>query len=331
MIRKIVLLTLVLIMATSCSGEVELENHYSSNTEIINGTPIAHSEVPSIVALTDTESGRSFCTGTLIAPDLVLTAAHCIKNTLSNPGTLQVTYGHDEPAHAPDTSRHSVFSLSVHPQYNEYVGPGLPWNDVGLVLLQEPIEDAVVAPVLEIYEADSNVVPGRAVIIAGYGRTDVNTNESGLLTAGITLIMKRSGFEMQLGAEKDEANACHGDSGGPAYIQVDNVRYVTGITSRAYAAPYCETGAIYTIVAPYQRWIELEYSKLKEARAAQPEDPKEQDAGADAKGGVSSTPPTTTDPAGCGCSVVGPRGQTDLGIFIIGLGLLFVRRRKINN
>jgi hypothetical protein len=51
----------------------------SKGTFIIGGRQASNSEFPSVVALVE-ESGRSFCTGNLIAPDLIATAGHCALN-----------------------------------------------------------------------------------------------------------------------------------------------------------------------------------------------------------------------------------------------------------
>jgi endonuclease G len=53
-------------------------------------------------------------------------------------------------------------------------------------------------------------------------------------------------------------DSCNGDSGGPAYIIVDGVRKVAGLTSRATrgATTACGQGGIYTRVDVHLNFIE---------------------------------------------------------------------------
>lgn len=50
-----------------------------NNQYIIGGRIASNQEFSSVVALVDNE-GRSFCTGNLIAPDIIATAGHCVLN-----------------------------------------------------------------------------------------------------------------------------------------------------------------------------------------------------------------------------------------------------------
>ena len=61
--------------------------------------------------------------------------------------------------------------------------------------------------------------------------------------------------------------ACHGDSGGPAYVQDKNGNvFLAGVTSRADEATdpegKCIGKTIYTKVQPYLTWISTESDKL---------------------------------------------------------------------
>ncbi len=99
------------------------------------------------------------CTGTLIAPDLVLTAAHCVSAT-----------GRSTHIFAPGwqggrglTARRFKQELR-HPEYAPKGKHG-PRNDIGLIVLNAPITD--IAP-LPLAARDAAGQEGRAVTLAGY-------------------------------------------------------------------------------------------------------------------------------------------------------------------
>jgi trypsin len=206
-------------------------------------------------------SGDPLCTGTLIAAQIVMTAAHCIDG-VSKP--LSVRAGASNSSVAAD-------AYLVHPRYdrNEYV------NDIGLVHLSTPIKANYpsLAPVddRKLFERY-----GQDLQVLGWGRDERGTtgqrlrwtsqrdiSEKGKSVIGGSFdpraMIAAGRWEQKL---KKYSGACSGDSGGPlATKQARPV--VVGVVS--FGAERCSTRVptVYTRVANHSAWLLTNMATLK--------------------------------------------------------------------
>jgi len=161
---------------------------------------------------------------------------------------------------APASELRAVAELTAHPAYDAKVptdayGLG-PVNDIGVVLLEAPIPDAVVAPVLPSTEIDGILVPNRPLHIVGFGIHDTSSQASGTLHKAITPLVRHTDTEL-LAGRPGEPDVCFGDSGGPAYVVDNGTLWLVGATSRVWehASQPCGEASVYTMVPFYVSWI----------------------------------------------------------------------------
>ena len=257
--RSFAVLPLTLLVASACASQPDdLPGARSASSAVVGGLPASASDYPSTVAITD-PAGDPFCSGTLIAPHVVVTAAHCLVNQTES--DLRVIYGFTTPASAPPSERRTVAMAAPHPHYDpsapkDAYGLG-PLHDIGVIVLDDDIAGAVVTPVLPYTRVDAELTPSRPLHIVGYGINNTTTNASGTLFKAITPHVRHAPTEL-LAGRPGTPDTCFGDSGGPAYLVDDDTLWLVGATSRAWdgASEPCGESTVYTVVSAYVPWLE---------------------------------------------------------------------------
>lgn len=236
----------------------------------------------STVAVFDTFQGGT-CTGTLLSKNIILTAAHCVQ---SGKGFLAVLFGLDLKSAAKFDASESL----GHNRYLEamedlekilqaIIDVTLPgderqqklfaamddyknWGDIALIKIDQDAPAGYVPASL--LEDGRYLQNGATITLAGYGITkpyseqNPEAKDESILRKVDIKISNAVFSETEISFDQTEGRgACHGDSGGPAFIKIGDKLKLFGITSRGLKDPEdsCRQFSGYTYFPAYKTWV----------------------------------------------------------------------------
>jgi len=218
-IRLVAPIAFAALAALACEPGSDLTPDQTGRSQqpILGGDVSGPADDPAVVALANTFG--PFCTGTLVTPRAVLTAAHCIDQFDPSNPQLGIFFGSDSSA----GGRVSVVGGATRPGWDGQVGPDKP-NDIGLLILSQSQDPALPLPMnLRAPEQGENY---RHV---GFGVFDNNMPSDGRKREGTVTISAVGAGIISSGTA--ELSICFGDSGGPGFVVNDGVEHVAGVHS----------------------------------------------------------------------------------------------------
>ena len=190
------------------------------------GAPSAEGIGRSVVTIVG--SRGNFCTGALIAPRVVLTAAHCVQ-----PGADYriVEYGADK-----QPSLRDVKTVAIHPGFNmQAMLAHRATADVALLQLTAPaagkIPSTLGAPNIPIVVGGRFTIAGIGVTVRGDGKSGGTIRAAGLIATGKPGTLQIRLVDPVSQGTRDGLGACTGDSGAPVFEDKQGGPVIIGVVS----------------------------------------------------------------------------------------------------
>ncbi|KAL3823875.1 hypothetical protein ACHAXA_005457 [Cyclostephanos tholiformis] len=319
MMPRLALLCLLFILPSraNCQGD----NGQEGLTRIIGGSEAVKDRFPYAVLLLSTSSFK--CGGSLIARDVVLTAAHC-KPAAEYAYVGEQDIGDDAEKGIPL----AVKEIVPHPNFSQMLNSkfGMIDNDFMLVFLGRASNADHVVPI-ELNSDPAMPSVGQNVTVMGWGDTDIRPGDAYqvtsevLLNVDLTVISNEecdasegylsdgtySTYNGRITANMlctwtDGKDSCQGDSGGPLVIKGDDAAtdVQVGVVSWGFDCASDQFPGVYARVSQAYDWIQNEVcnrsSYASEAGF---------DCNSNAEGGGSLVTPVADNPC-----IICPKGVT---------------------
>jgi secreted trypsin-like serine protease len=254
-----------MILATLFAATLGLTPFIFGGTDVVAGDPIANSTV----YIQGKFLHASFtCSGALVAPDLVMTAGHCLGG--GGFADLVVYFG-------PNGTDGGIKVIKQVRKYEVFSQAEFDRDDVALLRLAQPAPAAYVPAV--ILDDPALVRDGADIILAGFG-IDHRTPEDGNAGVGKLRSVEQKILTGKYGNTEvlidiKERGACSGDSGGPAFVKRNNQLLLFGIASRLTArdrmpdvgreARYdCNIDIVYSNILAFAEWFKQAEAELRQ-------------------------------------------------------------------
>ncbi|RHY52610.1 hypothetical protein DYB34_011068 [Aphanomyces astaci] len=223
----------------------------TAQLRIVGGKEAAVGKHLYVTGLRSSASGRTSCGGSLIAPNVVLTAAHCTKGPVN-----YVAIGSHYNSGTMDGEQIKVKQAIKHPKYN-----GVTYsNDFAALILERDSK----FPAVEV--SFDTVAAGTPTVVRGWGTTSTGGSMSKVLKeVGVDMVNQeqcnkwmsnRVETNMLCCGGKEGEDACQGDSGGPLTVEIGGSEKLVGVVSWGLKCAEKNKPGVYSRISMARDFIE---------------------------------------------------------------------------
>uniref|UniRef100_A0A182PP22 Peptidase S1 domain-containing protein n=1 Tax=Anopheles epiroticus TaxID=199890 RepID=A0A182PP22_9DIPT len=237
----------------------ECDCGWTRTAKIVGGSVAGVNEFTAMVGLLDPLTVNVFCSGAIISPRYVLSAAHCTR-TIPSVSRVQALVGDHDYRTGLDTPYSAIYNIEQiisHENYNDQTRN----NDIALLRTSNEIDfNRGVGPICLPFLYSTYSFADLSVDIAGWGttsfggpmstvlrKTTLNVLQNAICTAPYVNDQKVCTFAVG-------RDSCQYDSGGPLYLRGSQRMYSIGIISYGSACA-ASTASVATRVTSYLSWI----------------------------------------------------------------------------
>ena len=268
-----------------------------AHAAIIGGTT-AHSGIfPSLAYVIDIQGSYAYqCSGTVVAPNLVLTAGHCVENTKTGarfkPSGYRIVTGAVDPLAAGATVSR-VLGVIVYPHFARKLDQG----DAALLVLANPVTAPPIA--LATSSEMKRLKAGLPATMAGWGLTSFAQRlPTETLQSADTVVQGRKwcaanappfsakGEICGISPPSYTTGVCSGDSGGPLLAQLPGggAPIQIGVAVHVYGQCSTRRPSVFVKVSAITAWIHTWIAAYRSSPVSPTPEP------------APSPPPTPTSP-----------------------------------
>jgi hypothetical protein len=260
--------------ATGASGPAASPSANPTATgSVIGGHNATIEQFPSLAFIEGVAATSGYaCTGTVVAPRVVLTAGHCVEDiessSITEPTKIAVATGVSNLTKIAPDQISQVVQVLAYPNFD----PTKLQGDAGLLILAQPV---VAPPIPLATTAEASLYEvGDELTIAGWGVDNRFTGHAPNQLQAATVPIEEASRCKQgtrrfypfydpshqlcaLDAPDFKVTSCHGDSGGPAIAtRTDGSMVEVGVTSLGDGTCNPSSPAVFTRVDQIQPWVQ---------------------------------------------------------------------------
>ena len=264
---------LALLAALVVAAGATAASHPKATGSVIGGHNATIAQYPALAYIEGVQATAGYaCTGTVVAPRVILTAGHCVEDIESSsivePGEIAVATGVSNLTKIPQANISEVVQVLAYPNFD----PTRLQGDAGLLILAAPVAAPPIALATgadaALYEA------GDELTIAGWGIDDRNTGHApNQLQAAQVPVEEAARCKRgtkrfypffdptrqvcALDIPGFKITTCHGDSGGPAIAtRADGTPVEIGVTSLGDGSCNPSSPGVFTRVDQISTWVQ---------------------------------------------------------------------------